>query len=678
MKRGMGMRKTLTGKISFNFLLIIAITFVLSFFIINSSIKDTVIRLEQKNLSNEVEAVTEKINTNLDAKGMLVKQLANDAALIKFAQDLPSRNVIKTHANYSQVMATLKNAKASNTNDIDMIFFVSEKGDALIKNNEQGVPDTWHVLQRKWYTDTIAKNNTFYTAPYPDATTGKLVVTIAHPMKDSGGKVVGAGAMDILIEDIAKIVENYKIGKNGYIVLMDAQGIVLTHPNKDMISKPMPDSLKQIKEAMNKQARGTVEYEFSGVERIAAYSVVNSSGWRLLAIVPKQDILENVADIQKIIMIVYTIAFITLLFVIIFTMRVMLKQIPDVLAGLDRVRNGDFNTELAVKSEDEIGQIAQAFNNMVKNVKGLLSNAKQVNAQVNISVTELAQVAESANHMSHEISKAIEQTAIATGDQAKNLEVASSHVFELDKKFNKILDNSTLLNKAVKDAEESNKSGMGAVSDLQERNNFTNQASREIEQKVRQLSQKSEAINSILNTITSISAQTNLLALNASIEAARAGEAGRGFAVVANEIRTLAEASANSTNDIKSIIASIQEEVLDSVNKAVQTCEIIEEQNKSVEEVNSVFNKIYLTINSMSKQIDETGNLIHELSKSKDIIVDNITSVSAVAEENAASAEEVTATLNEQATTFNKVYEKVVLLERLARDLDSEINKFNY
>ena len=219
---------------------------------------------------------------------------------------------------------------------------------------------------------------------------------------------------------------------------------------------------------------------------------------------------------------------------------------------------------------------------------------------------------------------------------------------------------------------------MGAVSDLQERNNFTNQASREIEQKVRQLSQKSEAINSILNTITSISAQTNLLALNASIEAARAGEAGRGFAVVANEIRTLAEASANSTNDIKSIIASIQEEVLDSVNKAVQTCEIIEEQNKSVEEVNSVFNKIYLTINSMSKQIDETGNLIHELSKSKDIIVDNITSVSAVAEENAASAEEVTATLNEQAATFNKVYEKVVLLERLARDLDSEINKFNY
>lgn len=672
------MRKTLTGKISFNFLLIIAITFVVSFLIINSSIKETVILLERKNLSNEVEAVTEKINTNLDAKGMLVKQLANDATLIKFAQDLPSRNLIKSQVNYPQVIGTLKNAKASNSSDIDMIFFVSEKGDALISNSEQSVPDTWHTAQRQWYIDTKAKNNTFYTAPYPDATTGKLVVTIAHPMKDSSGQIIGAGAMDILIEDIAKLASNYKIGKNGYIVLMDAQGMVLTHPNKDMISKPLPDTLKQIKEAMSKNPRGTIEYQFADDDRIAAYSVVNSSGWRLLAIAPKNDILENVADIQKIIMIVYTIAFIALLFVIIFTMRIMLKQIPDVLAGLDKVKSGDFNTELAVNSEDEIGQIARAFNNMVKNVKSLLANAKQVNTQLNLSVVELAQVAESANDMSHEISKAIEQTAIATGDQAKNLEVASSHVFDLDKKFNKILDNSTLLNAAVKEAEISNKHGTNAVIDLKERNSFTNQASREIEQKVRQLSQKSEAINSILNTITSISAQTNLLALNASIEAARAGEAGRGFAVVANEIRTLAEASANSTNDIKSIIASIQEEVLDSVNKAVQTCEIIEEQNKSVEEVNNVFNRIYETINSMSKQIDETGTLITELSKSKDIIVDNITSVSAVAEENAASAEEVTATLNEQATTFNKVYEKVVLLERLARDLDSEINKFNY
>ena len=375
---------------------------------------------------------------------------------------------------------------------------------------------------------------------------------------------------------------------------------------------------------------------------------------------------------------IYVLAFVILLVVIIFTMKVMLKQIPDVLTGLDKVKNGDFTTQLAVKSSDEIGQIAEAFNSMVTNIKALLLSAKDVNSQVNVSATELTNIAETANEMSQEISKAIEQTAIATGEQAKNLEVASMHVFELDKKFEQILDNSSKLNGAVKEAEASNRNGMGAVEDLKKRNDLTNQASRAIEQTVRQLSDKSEAINSILNTITSISEQTNLLALNASIEAARAGEAGRGFAVVANEIRTLAEASASSTNDIKNIIASIQEEVSISVNKAVETCEIIEAQNKSVEDVNIVFSTIYEKINSMDEQIEATTQLINELSNSKDVIVDNITNVSAVAEENAASAEEVTATLNEQANTFNKVYERVVELEKLAKDLDQDINKFRF
>ncbi len=97
-----------------------------------------------------------------------------------------------------------------------------------------------------------------------------------------------------------------------------------------------------------------------------------------------------------------------------------------------------------------------------------------------------------------------------------------------------------------------------------------------------------------------------------------------------------------------------------------------------MEDVNIVFSTIYEKINSMDEQIEATTQLINELSNSKDVIVDNITNVSAVAEENAASAEEVTATLNEQANTFNKVYERVVELEKLAKDLDQDINKFRF
>lgn len=671
------MRKTLTGKISFNFLLIIAITFVASFFIITTSVKDTVVMLEEKNLSNEVEAVTEKINTTLSAKGMLVRQMANDAAIVGFMDSIPNREVLKTLPNYGAVLATLQNTKANSGKDIDLVYFVSEKGDAIFKHNEQGVPPEWSVLKRQWYIDTKAKGDTFYTAPYPDASTGNLVVSVAQPVKKDG-VMIGATAIDILIDDIAKMVNAYKVGKNGYIVLLDAGGIVLSHPNKEMVSKPLPDAMKDVQDVMKKKERGTITYQFNGEERIGAFSVVNSSGWRLLAVLPKNDILENIASIQKMIALVYAIAFVVLLFVIIGTMRMMLRQIPAVLSGLDTVKRGDFTATIPVQTVDEIGQIAGSFNNMVTNIKQLLSNAKHVNGEVNQAARALAEVSEQATSMSNEISRAIEQTAVATADQAKSLETASAHVMELDHKFQQILGNSEGLNQAVKAAEETNRGGIEAVSSLKERNNFTNQASREIERTVRQLSVKSDAINTILNTITSISAQTNLLALNASIEAARAGDAGRGFAVVANEIRMLAEASANATNEIKNIVLSIQQEVADSVSKAVQTRETIEAQNQSVEDVNAAFDKISTTISSMSQQIDATSHLIHAVNASKNIIVDNITSVSAVSEETAASTEEVTATLVEQSMTFGRVHESVLTLEKMVKELETELNQFRF
>ena len=90
-----------------------------------------------------------------------------------------------------------------------------------------------------------------------------MVITIAQPMKSSAGAIIGASAIDINIEDIAKLAEAYKLGNNGYIVLLDAQGIVLTHPNKEMLSKPLPESLKVLTEAMNKNKQGIVEYDFT-------------------------------------------------------------------------------------------------------------------------------------------------------------------------------------------------------------------------------------------------------------------------------------------------------------------------------------------------------------------------------------------------------------------------------
>lgn len=670
------MFKTLVGKITVNFMLITIATFVVSFFIITMSVKEIVLNLEEKNLSNEVQSITEKINTSLESKGSLVRQMASDQGIIDFMTIVPSRDGMKGTPGYEKVIATLKNTKASSGKDMELVYFVSEFGDAIIKHDEQGVPAEWHLLKRPWYVDTKAKGSTFYTAPYADASTGNLVVSVAQPVVRDG-KTLGATAIDISINEITAMVNSYKIGKKGYLVLLDAEGIVLSHPDKEQISKKLPDSLSVVRDKVLSKKVGTITYMYGKDEKITAYAPVTSSGWFVMAMVPKDEIMESVSGIQKTIFIVYFLALIALLLITVITIRITLQKIPAVVEGINRVKNGKLNTNIDVSSEDEIGQIAGAFNNMTTTIKNLIVNVKHVNAEISTSSNELSDVAKEVSSMSYEIGKAVEQTAIAASDQAKNLEFASTHVMELDKKFHQMMGNSDKLNQAVKDAENSNRSGIAVLDGLKQKNMLTNQASEQIEKAVKQLSVKSDSINTILNTITSVSAQTNLLALNASIEAARAGEAGRGFAVVANEIRNLAGASADATNQIKSIVTAIQQEISETVTKAAQTKDVIKEQNSSVENVNNVFNEISKTINMMSLQIDETSHLIEGLNESKNIIVDNITSVSAASEETAASAQEVTATIQEQTNALNKVYQNALKLDEMVKEMDGKINQFD-
>lgn len=667
--------KSVTGKVVVNFMIITTITFIVSMVILNVFAKQSILKIQETSLTSEVQAACEKINGNLDRKGMLVKQLANDQSIIDFMAAVPSREAVKNTPGYDKVLKTLQNTKESNGNDIDLVYFVSESGNVIIKHNEQEVPQDWNLLNRQWYLDTKAKGDTFYTAPYKDATTGKMVVSVTQPViKD--GKNLGATGIDLTIEEIVSIISNYKVGSNGYLVLLDRDGVIMYHPDKSYILQKVPDVLKDVGQNMVEGKKSVVSRVVNGQSKILAYAPISSNGWSIMAVQPEKEVLKPVTSIRNLIIAVYAVALLVLFIFTYLRMKKTLKDIPSIINGMNMVKSGKLNTILTVKSEDEIGQIQENFNIMTNTIKNLIISTQNVSGKISLFSNQLFEVVKSVNASSKETSKAIENISIGAINQAKDAEDAASVALELDTKFEEILKTSDILNITVREAESINKLGLKAVEVLKEKNNFTNTASESIEQTVKKLEVKSNNIKTILDTITSISQQTNLLALNASIEAARAGEAGRGFSVVADEIRKLAEASSNSAEEIKNIVVSIQSEVREAVSKSSENRAVIEEQNESVKNVNESFNRISKNINDMILKIDESSRAISELSTFKEAIVSRVTSISSVSEETAAATERVTTTVQDGNEAFAKIYESTQQLNQLSDELIAQIKQF--
>ncbi|WP_318743092.1 methyl-accepting chemotaxis protein [Clostridium sp. JS66] len=173
----------------------------------------------------------------------------------------------------------------------------------------------------------------------------------------------------------------------------------------------------------------------------------------------------------------------------------------------------------------------------------------------------------------------------------------------------------------------------------------TAKSNRDVAKQIKRLSEKSNEISIITETITSITEQTNLLALNASIEAARAGEAGKGFAVVAGEVKDLAEQSEESALRISKVITEIKENISQLLNKMENTVVLGKNVDEAMGLTNETFKKIYNSIDKLEESVLTVDSSLKQMNKHKDSVLSQIQNVNSVSQEIAATTEEVNASV---------------------------------